>query len=64
MSEMTEARKQYLADYRKEHLRRVNLDVSPEMYEGIKRAAEKKEMPVNTMLKWLIRQYLTHEELM
>jgi predicted DNA binding CopG/RHH family protein len=57
---ISEERKKYLYLYRKEHLRRVTLDMPPEMYEKVKEAATKKEMPVNTFIKWLLDQYIKH----
>lgn len=59
---MTDKRKQYLAEYRKEHLRRVALDVSPEMYEAIKECAAEQGKPVGTFIKWLLASYIKHRQ--
>ena len=55
---MTEERKRFLADYRKSKLHRIPLDVPHEMYYCIKQAADQKQMPVNTFIKWLLSKYI------
>ena len=60
MKELTPERKQYLYEYRKTHLRRVTLDLKPEMYDQVKSAAAQKKMPVNTFIKWLLEMYIKH----
>ena len=60
--EMSPERKKYLYEYRKEHLRRVTIDMSPEMYEQVKAAAAQSGKPVNTFIKWLLDMYLKHQK--
>lgn len=60
---MTQDRKDYLKDYRSDNLKRIPLDVKPEMYVKIKAAADTKNMSVNGFIKWLLGQYITHENL-
>lgn len=55
---LTEERKRFLADYRKSKLHRIPLDVPHEMYYYIKQAADQKQMPVNTFIKWLLSKYI------
>lgn len=62
MANLTPERKQYLSDYRKEKLKRVPLDMPTEMYAEVKAAAEAKQMPVNTFIKWLLQKYLDHSK--
>lgn len=58
MTKMTEERKQYLAEYRKTHLKRFMMEMSPEMYEDVKRCADEKGKAVNTFIKWLLQKYI------
>ena len=62
MANLTPERKQYLLDYRKEKLKRVPLDMPTGMYAEVKAAAEAKQMPVNTFIKWLLQKYLDHSK--
>lgn len=52
---MTESRREYLANYKREKVKRVPLDVPPEMYDVIKRTAEENGESVNGYLKRVIR---------
>ena len=58
MTKMTEERKQYLAEYRKTHLKRFMMEMSPEMYEDVKKCAADKNKAVNTFIKWLLQAYI------
>ena len=58
MAEMSPKRKQYLAEYQKSNLKRIPLDVKPEFYEAIKRAADKNDESVNGFIKRAIRAEL------
>lgn len=58
MAEMSEKRKQYLAEYQKSNLKRIPLDVKPEFYDAIKRAADKNGESVNGFIKRAIRTEL------
>ena len=58
MTKMTEERKQYLAEYRKTHLKRFMMEMSPEMYEDVKKCAADKNKAVNTFIKWLLQKYI------
>jgi hypothetical protein len=55
---MTEERKQFLAEYRKENMKRIPLDVSKDMYEEIKEAARLDGKKVNTFIKAAIAYYV------
>lgn len=55
MTEISEERRQYLAEYQKSKLKRIPLDVKPEFYEAIKRAADRNEESVNGFIKRAIR---------
>lgn len=55
MTEISEERRQYLAKYQKSKLKRIPLDVKPEFYEAIKRAADRNEESVNGFIKRAIR---------
>ena len=58
MAKMTEERKKYLAEYRKTHLKRFMMEMSPEMYEDVKKCAADKNKAVNTFIKWLLQAYI------
>ena len=51
---MTEEKKQYLAEYRKAKLHRIPLDVSNELYDRIKAAADAQGRSVNNFIKFHI----------
>ena len=44
-------RNEYTTRYKKENLKRIPLEVSPELYARIKRAADNEDMSVNGFLK-------------
>ena len=58
---MTEERKQVLAEYRKENMKRIPLDVSKDMYEEIKEAARLDGKKVNTFIKAAIAYYVRYK---
>ena len=51
---MTDERKEYLANYRKQKIHRIPLDVSVEFYEKIKAAADAEGRSVNNFIKFYI----------
>jgi hypothetical protein len=59
---ITEDRKKYLSDYRKKNLKRIPLDVSPEMYEDIKRVAKDRGLSVNGWLKTIIAARISEHD--
>jgi len=59
---LTDDRKQYLYEYTKNNLHRIPLNVSNDMYNRIKQAADQKNMPVNTFIKWLLGKYLDFDQ--
>jgi hypothetical protein len=58
MANISEDRKQYLVGYKKEKIKRIPLDVKPEFYDAIKRAADKNGESVNGFIKRAIRTEL------
>lgn len=59
---VAEDRKKYLSEYRKKNLKRIPLDVSPEMYEDIKRVAKDRGMSVNGWLKIIIAARISEHD--
>lgn len=59
---VAEDRKKYLSEYRKKNLKRIPLDVSPEMYEDIKRVAKDRGMSVNGWLKVIIAARISEHD--
>lgn len=55
---MSEERRVYLQQYKKEHFKRVPLDVTPEFLTAIKSAAKANKMSVNGFIRWLLGMYL------
>ena len=47
-----------LAQYRKEHFKRIPLDVKPALYEQVKAAADAEGLPVNVWIRRAIGVYL------
>ena len=47
-----------LAQYRKEHFKRIPLDVKPTLYEQVKAAADADGLPVNAWIRRAIGVYL------
>lgn len=58
MPKMSDERKQYLAQYQKEHLKRIPLDVSPDFYAIVKRAAGERGESVNGFIRIAIQHEL------
>ena len=59
---MKEERKNYLLNYAKEHVKRIPLDVSHEMYDNIKAHADRAGMPVNRYLKTAAEEKMACED--
>ena len=59
---MDEERKEYLKQYRKDNLKRIALDVRPDVYDKIKLAAETDNMSVSRYIKALITADLEQKE--
>lgn len=59
---MDEERKEYLKQYRKDNLKRIALDVRPDVYDKIKLAAETDNMSVSRYIKALITADLEKKE--
>lgn len=57
---MTEERKQYLKEYRKEKLKRIPLDVSLDFYNELKEHADREKRSVNGFLKTAATYYMFH----
>lgn len=55
MSKMSDERKQYLAQYQKEHLKRIPLDVKPEFFAAIREHARTRGLSVNSFIRLAIR---------
>lgn len=55
---MSDARKQYLAKYQKEKLKRIPLDVTPDFYAIVKRAADARGESVNSFIRTAIQHEL------
>ena len=58
---MNNERKQYLYEYRKNHLKRITLDVPPDFYERFKSVADEEQKPVGTLIKFLMKSYVDHK---
>lgn len=54
---MTDDRREYLKQYRKEKLKRVPLDLTIEEYEKLKAAAARANKSVNGFIKWRLQVY-------
>lgn len=57
----SENKKRYNAEYEKEHLKRIPLNVQKEFYDGIKKAADSSGLPVNTYIKQAIREKMERD---
>jgi len=55
-------RNAYTTQYKRENLKRIPLEVSPELYARIKRAAENEDLSVNGFLKACIEFDLSRYE--
>ena len=58
MAELTEARKEYLKEYRKKNIRRIPLEVTHEFYARIKAYANERGRSVNNTIKFLLEDDL------
>ena len=58
MTTITEERKQYLAKYRKEKIKRIPLDVDPSFFSIIKQTAEMRGETVNGFIRTAIQHEL------
>lgn len=59
---MNEKRKEYLKEYRKNKLKRIPLDVSPQLYEQIKAAADKEGESVNGLIRHAVSVYILRKK--
>lgn len=55
---MSERRKEYFKEYRAEKVKRIPLDVKPQFYEAVKKAAEAEGVSVNGLIKRVVGIYL------
>lgn len=59
---MSEKRREYLKDYREKSIRRIPLDVSPNMYKQIKAAADADGKSVNEWIRLAVAVQLVRKK--